>query len=144
MLQAAKTAGTSPVVMARNAAIVQSSVFDAVNGIERRYAPMFVQPAAAAGASRGAAAVQAAYAALVKLYPSQQADLSQKRESSLAAIGSEDSAENSRSIQRGVEWGQTVADAIWVHGVRIPGNKDLNLRPLGYESITILSVFAFQ
>jgi hypothetical protein len=99
--------------MARSAAIVQSAVFDAVNGIERHYTPVFVEPAAPAGASRRAAAVQAAYATLVKLYPSQQADLLQKRESSLASIGSDDSAENSRSIHRGIEWGQTVADAIW-------------------------------
>ena len=35
MFQAAKTAGSSPVVMARLAAIVQSSMFDAVNGIDR-------------------------------------------------------------------------------------------------------------
>jgi hypothetical protein len=60
---------TSPLVMTRNAAIVQASVFDAVNGIERRYSPIHVDAVAPRGASRRAAVVQAAYASLVRLYP---------------------------------------------------------------------------
>ena len=72
MLQAAVVApATSPVVMTRAAAIVQVSVFEAVNGIERRYSSVHAIPVEPArGASRRAAAVQAAYAALVRLYPS--------------------------------------------------------------------------
>src|ERR1700693_4853880 len=70
MLQAALVAPPpSPLVMSRVAAIVQVSVFEAVNGIERRYAPVHavsVEPVP--GASLRAAAVQAAYAALVRLY----------------------------------------------------------------------------
>ena len=69
MLQAAIVApATSPLIMSRVGAIVQVSVFEAVNGIERRYTsvhPISVEPAP--GASRRAAAVQAAYAALVRL-----------------------------------------------------------------------------
>ena len=53
----------------RAGAIVQSSVFDALNGIERRYTPIHVQPAAPPGASRQAAVVGAAYEALVGLFP---------------------------------------------------------------------------
>jgi hypothetical protein len=67
MLRAALVAGTSPPVTTRVAAIVQAAVFDAVNGIARRYTPLHVEPAGPAGASREAAAVQAAYAALVQL-----------------------------------------------------------------------------
>ena len=104
---------TSPLVMSRNAAIVQASVFDAVNGIERRYSPVHVPPAAPPGASRRAAAVQAAYASLVRLYASQQTALGLQRDASLAAISSGAAAENSVSIARGIAWGQTVADAIW-------------------------------
>ena len=104
---------TSPLVMGRNAAIVQASVFDAVNGIERRYSAIHVQPAAPPGASRRAAAVQAAYAALVRLYPSQQTALAQQLQASLAAIASGAAAEHSVSIARGIAWGQAVADAIW-------------------------------
>lgn len=106
-----------PVVAAplaqRAAAIVQASVFDAVNGIERRYTPIHIMPAAPAGASQRAAAVQAAYANLVHLFPSQSATFAQKRALSLLGVASGPAAEHSESIGRGIEWGQTVADAIW-------------------------------
>ena len=104
---------TSPLVITRNAAIVHAAVFDAVNGIERRYNPVHVDPAAPRGASRRAAAVQAAYVTLVKLYPSQKSMFDAKLAASLEAIASGPAAENSVSIARGTEWGQTVADAIW-------------------------------
>jgi membrane-associated phospholipid phosphatase len=114
MFQTALVApATSPLVMNRNAAIVQASVFDALNGIERRYTSIHVQPAAPRSASRRAAVVQAAYAALLHLYQSQKSTLDLRREASLDAIASDEAAENSESIARGVEWGQTVADEIW-------------------------------
>ena len=113
LFQAASAGGTSPLVLSRVTAIVQASVFDSVNGIERRYAPIHVKPAASRGASRRAAAVQGAYVALSHLYPSQQGFLDSTLEASLAAIASGAAAESSESIRRGVEWGQTVADAIW-------------------------------
>ena len=115
MLEAAHNAvpTTSPLVMTRVAAIVPASVFDAVNGIERRYVPIHVAPAAPRGASRRAAAVQAAYGSLVRLYPSQKSTLDVKLAESLAAIADGEAEEHSESIARGVEWGQTVADAIW-------------------------------
>jgi hypothetical protein len=103
----------SGVVATRVAAIVQASVFDAVNGIERRYAPIHVTPAAPPGASARAAAVQAAYASLVRLYPSQSATFDTLRAASLAAISSGPAAEPSESITSGVAWGQAVADEIW-------------------------------
>src|SRR5690349_16554362 len=68
MFQAAKGAATSALTMSRVAAIVQASVFDAVNGIERRYDPVHVAAGAPRGASQRAAAVQAAYAALAHVY----------------------------------------------------------------------------
>jgi len=97
----------------RGTAIVQAAVFDAVNGIERRYTPIHVPPAAPHGASKRAAAVQAAYASLVRLYPALTATFDQQRMLSLAAIASRRGAEHSKSIERGIEWGQSVADAIW-------------------------------
>ena len=84
MLQSALAAKTSPIVMSRNAAIVQGSVFDAVNGINPRYTPIHVKPGAPRGASRRAAAVQAAYVSLVNLYPTQTFDA--QRAASLMAI----------------------------------------------------------
>ena len=97
----------------RPAAIFQGSVFNAVNGIERRFTPIHVTPAAPPGGPQRAAAVQAAYASLAHLFPSQIATFDQKRSASLAGIASGSAAENSESIQRGIEWWQTVADAIW-------------------------------
>jgi len=113
MFELAKVAGTSPLVMTRVTAIVHGSMYDALNGIERRYTPLHVAPAADPGASRRAAVVQAAYASLSKIYPTQQSTLDQKLAESLAGIANTEAVENSRSIARGIEWGQAVADAIW-------------------------------
>jgi len=110
MLDAALVApATSPLVMTRVAAIVQSAVFDAINGIERRYTPIHVSPSGPRNASRRAAAVQAAYATLVRLYPAQQSTLDAKRTDSLAAIAR---TQSPHSIALGIRWGQTVADEI--------------------------------
>ena len=57
----------------RLGAIVHTAIFDAYNGIERRYTPIFVQSGALPGASRRAAVIAAAHTALVGLFPSRQA-----------------------------------------------------------------------
>lgn len=111
--QALLNANSSPIVSSRSLAIVQISVFDAVNGIERRYMPIRVGFDAPPGASRRAAAVQAAYASLLRLFPAQQAFLDEKRDESLAQIAAVPAGENSQSIARGIEWGQLVADEIF-------------------------------
>jgi len=115
MFQAALTATppTTPLVTTRVAAIVQGAVFDAVNGIERRYTPLHVIADAPRGASQRAAAVEAAYASLVLLYPAQKSTFDAKRANSLAGIASGSAAENSESIERGISWGDQVAAAIW-------------------------------
>jgi hypothetical protein len=69
LFRAGLVGGTSPLVITRGAAIVQSAVFDAVNGIDPRHTPIYVAPAGPAGASRDAAAAQAAYTALAQPYP---------------------------------------------------------------------------
>jgi hypothetical protein len=93
----------------RVAAVVQAAVFDAVNGIARRYTPIHVAPAGPAGASQDAAAVQAAYATLLQLYPTQKATFDARLAVSLAVLGAQ---EDSAAIASGRAWGQTVADAI--------------------------------
>jgi len=108
------TAGSNPLVSSRSLAIVQVSVFDAFNGVERRYQPIHVEPNAVPGTSRRAAVIQAAYVALLHLYPAQQAFLDEQRDASLKAMTSEDAVENSVSIERGIEWGQAVADEIFL------------------------------
>ena len=110
--QALLTANTSPVVSGRVLAIMHVAMFDAVNGIERRYTPIHVDFDAPPGASRRGAAIQAAYATLVKLFPSQKSTLDAQRDASLNSIASEEAVENSQSIACGIEWGQQVADDI--------------------------------
>src|ERR1035438_10172324 len=51
-------------VTTRVAAIVQAAVFDAVNGISRRYTPIYVPPAAAPGTSKRGAALPAGHSTL--------------------------------------------------------------------------------
>ena len=109
MLRAALVGATAPPVTSRVAAIVQAAVFDAVNGIARRYTPIHVEPAGPAGASRDAAAVQAAYGTLVQLYPTQKATFDARLAVSLAVLGAQ---EDGAAIASGRAWGQTVADAI--------------------------------
>ena len=102
--------GSSPLVSTRNVALVSASVFDAVNGIDPRFQPLHVKPNAPHHASQSAAAIQAAYVILTDLYPLQSASLTAQRDASIAALASKEKAE---SINAGVAWGQTVADAIW-------------------------------
>jgi len=75
MLTALVKAGTSPVLSTREAAMVSAAVFDAVNGVERRYTPIHVSETAPRGASKRAAAVEAAYTVLASRFPAQAAEL---------------------------------------------------------------------
>jgi hypothetical protein len=109
----------------RFGAIVHTAIFDAYNGIERRYTPIFVQASAPAGASRRAAVVAAAYTALVGLFPSHQPVLDHSYAASLAAL-SEQCEGNAKDdgkprgpqpgcterIERGIAWGGEVARAV--------------------------------
>jgi hypothetical protein len=114
MLTALHTANVSPLVATRDGALVAASVFDALNGIDRRYESIHVPPPAYhLLVSRRAAVIQAAYGILVNLFPAQQADLDAKRVASLSGIAGAAAVDNSRFIQRGIKWGQHVADEIW-------------------------------
>jgi hypothetical protein len=105
----------------RLGAIVHTAIFDAFNGIDRRYTPLFVEGHAQHGASSRAAVVAAAHTALVGLFPSQQAALDARQEASLAALRERcDRTNRSRRsrlacasrIDRGVSWGTDVAQAV--------------------------------
>ena len=84
------------------------TLFDARNGVDRRYTPIFVTRAAPPGTHRRAAVVQAAYVALKAFYPEQSARFDTHRASSLAEFQSDDPA----SVQRGIEWGGSVASQV--------------------------------
>src|SRR5262245_5445872 len=105
----------------RLGAIVHTAIFDAYNGIERRYTPIFVHDEAPHGASRRAAVIAAAYTALVGLFPTRQAALNESYAASLAALSAdcEDGSQSLRRqrscatrIERGIAWGTEVAQAV--------------------------------
>jgi hypothetical protein len=99
------------VTTARVYALMHAAIFDAVNGIHRRYEPYHVEAAGPRGASRRAAAIEAAYTTLVALFPSQKSTLDGELASSLASLSDDDEdSEDSESIDRGIAWGQQVAN----------------------------------
>jgi hypothetical protein len=95
----------------RLGAIVHTAIFDAYNGIERRYTPIFVHDEAPSGASRRAAVIAAAYTALVGLFPSRKPALDVSYAASLAAL-SDDGEDGGQSRVRGIAWGTQVAQAV--------------------------------
>lgn len=112
MFTAVFTARTIPLYTTRVTAMVQSAVFDAVNGVYQRYAPVHVPAQAPPGASARAAVVQAAHDVLVQLYPAQQSTLDAELAASLANLSDED-GNFGQSVLRGLAWGQHVANEIW-------------------------------
>jgi hypothetical protein len=94
----------------RLGAIVHTAIFDAFNGIERRYTPIFVHDTAPRGASRRAAVIAAAYTTLAGLFPARQAALAEMYAASLAALS--DDGDGGQSRDRGIEWGTEVAQAV--------------------------------
>jgi len=111
MVTGLEAAHLGPQPSSRIGAVVATSVFDAVNGIERRYTPFHVTAEAPHGASRAAAVASAAHTALAALIPSQQSLFDQQLQTTLAQI-SDDPADPGRSVVRGLDWGRSVADAI--------------------------------
>src|SRR5689334_310135 len=71
---------------ARFGAILHTAMFDAVNGIARKYTPYMVHEDAPPGARAEAAAVQSAYTVLSALYPTHASALQGHLATSLAAI----------------------------------------------------------
>ncbi|MCC5652460.1 hypothetical protein LC609_22080 [Nostoc sp. XA013] len=108
LLNAIQASGTAPPLAARNQAIVQAAVYDAVNAIDRSYKPYLANISAseAAGASKEAAAVEAAYRTLVNLFPKQKTIFDEQRQRSLAEIP------DGTAEDKGIAIGQKVAQQI--------------------------------
>lgn len=105
--------GTPPPIAARNQAIVHAAIYDAVNAIDRAsgggHDPYRVNISAsdAAGASKEAAAVEAAYQTLVKLFPGQKAEFDTQRTRSLAGIP------DGEAKTKGISLGERVGNEIY-------------------------------
>ena len=108
--QAIITAGSGAPVQGRLLAIVHTAIYDAVNGIQREYRPYFVTEWGPRGASAEAAAAQAAYTALLSLFPAQKATLDVQLATSLATIPGHRGSDH--RIERGQVWGEYVANQI--------------------------------
>jgi hypothetical protein len=107
--QALRNPTPAPAVQNRTASIVHAAIFDAVNGITRKYTPVRVTDFAPPGAHAEAAAVQAAHTALSGLFPTKQALFDAQLAASLAKIPGADS---SQPVAVGRAWGESVAKKI--------------------------------
>ena len=112
---------TSPpnIASPRLGAIVHAAMFDAGNGIDRRYESLFIHGRAPDGASPEAAIVAAAYTTLAALFPSRQASaLEPAYIASIDALRERCPPAATRvrvcetRIQDGIDWGADVAHAI--------------------------------
>ena len=106
LLDAIRTDKTAPPIAARAMAIVQTAVFDAVNSIERQYAPYLTLIDVHPRASQEAAVASAAYECLVALFPAQASRFTSLRTASLQLIA------DGRSETDGINVGKSAAAAI--------------------------------
>ena len=75
-----------PTWASRHFAMVHVAIYDAVNAIDQAHQPFHVAASAPPGASREAAAAQAAYPVLAAVHPTQRASLDAALSASLASV----------------------------------------------------------
>jgi hypothetical protein len=90
------------ILQSRTLAITHAAMSDAINAIERRYAPYAVDVTAPAGASVDAAGAAAAHGVLVRLAPGHAATLDAALKSALARVADERAREAGASLGRQV------------------------------------------
>jgi hypothetical protein len=105
-LDAIRTGNTPPPIASRALAILHTSIYDAVNGIDRRHEAYLVPSAVPASASREAAASAAAHGALVNLFPASLSSFDALHVAILATIP------NGPHKTAGIVWGEFVANQI--------------------------------
>jgi len=98
--------GTAPPVAARALAILHVALYDAVNAVDRRYAPYAVNLRPERGASSEAAASQAAFRVVTALFPDQASRFDAALRETLAPI------RNGRAKAAGRRLGERVGQAI--------------------------------
>jgi hypothetical protein len=124
-----------PAFNARQMAILQVAVFEAVNAIERRYAPYKLNLTAERTVSKDAAAAAAAHGVLVAIHPERQAVLDSALADSLAAVP------EGESKTKGVELGRQAAAGMLAlrtkDGVDTPESYRPQTSPGAYVPTTI-------
>jgi membrane-associated phospholipid phosphatase len=103
MLDAIRVDNSAPTLASRNLAILQISVYDAVNSLVRTHQPYHSQLDAPAGTSPEATVAGAAHEILIALYPPVRARADSQLEDDLARLGSAD------AVRDGVALGREVA-----------------------------------
>ena len=115
---------------ARGQAMLHVAMFEAVNAIDRRYAPYKLNLAADHGTSREAAAASAAHDVLLALYPDQKPDLDATLAAALAAIADPDAK------SKGIELGRKAAAGI----IALRADDGTNA-PESYRPVTAPGVY---
>jgi hypothetical protein len=108
---------------ARGQAMVHVAMFEAVNAIDRRYAPYKLDLAAERTISKEAAAASAAHDILVALYPDQKTDLDATLAASLSGIA------ETEAKSKGIELGKKAAAEIIALRADDSSDKTENYRP---------------
>jgi hypothetical protein len=116
---------------ARGLAMLHIAMFEAVNAIDRRYAPYKLNLAAERTTSREAAAASAAYDILVALYPDQKADLDATLAASLSGIA------ETEAKSKGIELGKKAAAGIIALRANDSSDKTENYRPYATPGIYV-------
>src|SRR4030095_1580176 len=114
----------------RAQAMLHVAVFEAVNAIDKRYAPYKLNLTADRGTSREPAAASAAHDVLVALYPDQKADLDATLATSLSAIA------EGEAKTKGIELGKKAAAEI----IAVRANDGFNT-PESYRPQTSPGVY---
>jgi PAP2 superfamily/Domain of unknown function (DUF4114) len=104
-LEAIKAEKTNPPVASRNLAILETAVFDAVNGLTAFYNSYRVNKGMDDGASIEAAASEAAYRVLTELYPNQKSVFDGILDSYLKDLP------GGQFVDKGLAYGKAVAEA---------------------------------
>ena len=115
---------------ARAQAMLHVAMFEAVNAIDKRYAPYRLNLVADRTASKEAAAASAAHDVLVALYPDQKADLDAMLAASLAGIT------DTETKSKGIELGKRAAAEI----IALRSNDGSNA-PESYRPTTTPGVY---
>jgi hypothetical protein len=116
---------------ARGQAMLHITMFEAVNAIDRRYAPYKLNLTADRATSREAAAAAAAYEVLLALHPDKKTDLDAALAGSLAGI-----AEN-EAKSKGIELGKQAAAGIIALRANDGSNTPEDYRPAATAGVYV-------
>ena len=128
-----------PAFNARQMAMLQVAVFEAVNAIERRYAPYKLNLTAERSVSKEAAAAAAAHGVLLVFHPERQAALDSALTASLVAIPDGDAK------TKGIELGKKAAAEVIALRAKDGANEPEYYRPhttAGVYVPTVIPVFS--